>query len=207
MSSTSTTKYLALLIALLLVASCGGVFAVWTFAENPAESKSDSVGISINEYNFVWTPEEILPTDKPGENYITLLGSILDNSKVGLNSSKDVIFDTAERYGIVHCDQNVQGGNLKHLNDVFTSSDQDLDFVISYVSETELHCFMFEDDDVNSGLVDVTPIKVYKTILRYAGGEWYGEESQLGYATIRYLPSSNHIGVLPNEWVRGALPT
>lgn len=203
----STTKYIALLLALLLIASAGGVFAVWRYAEDPAESVHDSVGITIREDNFVWTPEQILPTDKPGENYMSLLGSILDNIKVGLNSSKDVIFDTAKRYGIVHCDQNVQGGNLKHLEDVFTSSDRDLDFVIAYVSDTELHCFMYEDDDIRSGLVGTTLIKVYKTILRFDGNEWYGEESQLGYATIKYLPNSNHIGVIPGEWVRGALPT
>ena len=202
----STTKYLALLLTLLLIASVGGAFAVWTFAEGSPDPQSKNVGITIREDNFVWTPEQILPTDKPGENYMSLLDAILNNRKVGLNSGKDVIYDTAEDYGFVHCDQNVQGGNLKHLNDVFTSSDRDLDFVISFISESELHCFMFEDDDIRNGLVDVTQIKVFKTILRYNGDEWYGEESQLGYATIRYLPDSSHIGVLPGEWVRGALP-
>jgi len=66
---------------------------------------------------------------------------------------------------------------------------------------------MFEDDDINNGLVDTTIIKVYKTILKEVNGEWYGEEAQLGYATIKYLPNSNHIGIIPGEWVRGALPT
>ena len=207
MRSRSTIKFMALLCALLLAASVGGVFAVWRFAEDPAESRSDSIGVAIREENFVWKPEEILPTDKPGENYMTLLDSILNNIKVGLNSSKDVILNTAQEYGIVHCDQTVQGGNLKHLNDVFTASDRDLDFVIEYKSDTELHCYMFEDDDVDSVLVDVTLIKAYKTILRFDGSEWYGEESQLGYATIRYLPNSNHIGILPQEWLRGKPPT
>lgn len=206
MGSRSTTKYLALLCVLLLTASLGGVFAVWTFAEGSPEPQSKSMGITIREDNFVWAPEQILPTDTPGENYMTLLESILNNQKVGLNSSKDVILGAASQHGIVHCDQNVQGGNLKHLNDVFSSSDQDLDFVIAYASDMELHCYMFEDDDIHSGLVGVTNIKVYKTILRYADGRWYGEESQLGYATIQYLPNSNHIGILPAEWVRGNIP-
>lgn len=207
MRGRSISKYLVLLLALMAVASVSGVFAVWMFAEDSPEPRSQSVNIALREDSFVWTPEQILPTDKPGENYLNLLSSILNNGKVGLNSSKDVILSTAQEYGIVHCDQTVQGCNLKHLNDVFTASDRDLDFVIEYKSNTELHCFMFEDDDVDSGFVGTTKIKVYKTILRFDGNEWYGEETQLGYATIQYLPNSSHIGILPADWTRGALPT
>ena len=85
----SITVFLKLLIVLLIVASIGGTYATWRYAEEKAENNNDLMNIKINE--FTWAPEEILPTDKPGENYIELLKSILENNKAGLNSNKDTL--------------------------------------------------------------------------------------------------------------------
>ena len=199
----SITKYIKLLIVLLIVASVGGTYATWHYAEENAENKNDLIKIKIND--FVWAPEEILPTDKPGENYIELLGSILENDKAGLNSNKDVLENAVLKDGIVHSSQNVQGGNLKHL---FTSSaSRELDFLVEYITDDKFAVYMFDNKDVNSGLVNVTLIKVYKTILLQENGVWIGKESQLGYAILRYFKDTNYIAITPSEWVFGNIPT
>ena len=210
MSSGSISKYLALMLSLLLVASVGGVFAIWHFAEEPAETKSGNFGIGINE--FTWKPEEILPDDEEiGKDYLNLLESITNNNKMGLNSGKgNVIKSTAKQYGYVHCDQQVTGGNLKHLKDFFTSADNELDFVIGYGDETTLYVYMFEADAAQNAFAGTTYINVYMTIMKYeaVGGvkKWVAKESQQGYAIVKFMPNSNYRGILPEDWKRGAIP-
>lgn len=45
------------------------------------------------------------------------------------------------------------------------------------------------------------------TIMTVVDGQWIGLESQLGYSTLRYVRNTNHIAILPSEWVKGNLPT
>ena len=207
MRSISTSKYLVLLLALLLIASVSGVFAVWRYANGPVGSQFDNIGLILSE--FVWAPEEILPEDESlGEDYLQLLDSILNNNKMGLNSGKgDTFEDSVRQHVVLHWDQNIQGGNLKHLKDFLTGGARELDYVMYYISDTEFHVYMFENDDVDQGTLNVTQIKVYKTILIYENGKWVGKESQLGYATLKYVPNSRHVGIIPTEWVRGNLST
>lgn len=199
----SITVFLKLLIVLLIVASIGGTYATWRYAEEKAENNNDLMNIKINE--FTWAPEEILPTDKPGENYIELLKSILENNKAGLNSNKDTLENAVLKDVIVHSSQNVQGGNLKHL--FISSASRELDFVVEYIEDDQFAVYMFDNKDVNNGLVDVTFIKVYKTILIQENGVWTGKESQLGYAVLRYFKNTNYIAITPSEWVLGNIPT
>lgn len=77
---------------------------------------------------------------------------------------------------------------------------------LEYINDNEFHAYMYEVYDTINGLVDVTKVVVYKTIFKQQNSEWYGEESQLGYATLRYYKETNKIAILPNEWVRGNLP-
>ena len=113
MRGSFTVRIFMLLLALLLLC-VGGVWASWIYCEEYADPSTDNLGgIGLSE--FVWAPEEILPTDKPGENYLDLLESILNNSKGGLNSSKGTLENAVDKHQLVHSSQNVQGGNLKHL--------------------------------------------------------------------------------------------
>jgi len=202
MRSRSTTKFLALLCALLLAGTVGGVFAIWRYAEDQPLPESEDIGITLSE--FVWTPEEILPTETPGENYMDLLDSILNNVKGGLNSDKDTLEKALLQDMLVHSSQNVQGGNLKHL--FITEASRELDFIIQYISDDEFLLFIFENDDITAGQINVTKIKSYMTILVFENGEWIGRESQLGYATLRYIKDNDYIAIDPSEWVKGDLP-
>ena len=205
MRKGSTMNLMALLCALLLLSSVGGVFAIWVYANGPVEAKNDHIALSLSE--FIWEPEDILPTETPGKNYLDLLDSILNNQKGGLNSKKDTLEAAVRNYHIVHCEQNVPGGNLKHLRDLFTEKSNKLDFLVQYITDDEFHVYMFETDDVESGTVNVTQIKVYKAIVAYDGTRWDAKEAQFGYTTLRYLASNDsYVAIDPTEWVQGSLP-
>ena len=204
MGSGSTTKFITLLCALLILSSMGGAFAAWSYASAPTDARNSSAGLSLAE--FIWAPEDILPTETPGENYMDLLTSLLENSKGGLNSGKDTLEKAVRKYHVVHCEQNVTGGNLKHLRDLFTDKSEMLDFIVQYKTDTEFHVYIFETDDVEQGTVDVTQIKVYKTILLLEKGKWAAGESQFGHAPLRYLSGTSYIAINPTEWVKGPLP-
>lgn len=197
-----TSRIFMFMLLICFIASISGVFGIWIFMEEPAEPQKESFGPSLSE--FTWQPEEILPSDKIGENYLILFESILNNNKGGLNSSKGTLENAVLVNKLVHSSDNVQGGNLKHL--FTTEESKDLDFIIEYVNNNEFNAYMYETYDTVNGLVDVTKITVYKTIYKKENGEWYGDESQLGYAILRYYKETNKIAILPNEWVKGNLP-
>ena len=188
------------IFAIIFTATTSGVFATWYFAENPVTSASDSVGANIVE--FVWKPEEILPSETPGQNYIDLFESILNNDKAGLNSNKGVLEDAVinDSDGIVHSEQNVQGGNLKHL--FITNESRDLDFIMEYISDTEFHAYMYKSSDVTGGAAGVTRVKVYMTIYVKQNGTWIGQETQFGYATVQFFPGSSRLSIDPDTWSR-----
>ena len=192
-------RYVALICALLTLILVGGVFAVWKFYYVP-EPKYENISFSVS--GFEWTPEEILPTEKPGQNYMDLLDSVLNNSKAGLNTSKGVLKNAVlnDKDGLVHSTQNVQGGNLKHL--FITEEARELDFVIKRVSNTEFHIYMYETEAVENGTLGSTKVKVYMTILALENGTWIGRESQFGYATVQTLPSSSTVAIDVNTWAK-----
>ena len=191
--------FLGVLAAFTLLSSVGGTYAVWRFAEEPALSVSDSQSIHLSE--FVWEPEEILPTVQPGQNFLDLYNSILENNKAGLNGSKDVLENAVIKAddGLLHCNENVQGGNLKHL--FITSASRELEFVMERVTNTTFNLYIYRQADTN-GAMGVTRIEVYKTILKKTNGEWIGEETQFGYATLQYFPGTSVRSIDTSTWSR-----
>ena len=198
----SAYKFMMMLIFMVIAASMTGVYGVWIFSNEKTAEEKDNVTLKISE--FTWAPEEILPTDNPGENYLVLFESILNNSKGGLNSSKDTLEKAVLENLLVHSSQNVSGGNLKHL--FTTSESKELDFLVKYISDTEFHLFMYEHQATISGLVGVTNIVVYKTIVVYENKEWIGQQSKVGYAKLAYFDNSSVVAIDTDTGVRGTLP-
>ena len=188
----------ALLCFMIFFTSIGGTYATWFFAEEPSDSVNNTASLTLSE--FTWEPEEILPTVTPGQNYLTLHTSILDNGKNGLNSSKDALEKTIIKERLLHNTHNIQGGNLKHL--FIDAECRELNFIIQYVSDTEFHLYMYKEDDVKTGAVGTTEIQVYKSILNKKNNKWIGSEAQFGYAKIQYLPDTNIIAIDINSWYR-----
>ena len=100
-------RYTAFLCCLFFLATVGGMFATWYFAEDAAKPVTGVAGITLSE--FVWEPEEILPTESElGENHLALIELVLNENKkgYGLNyDSKNVLEGYLDRYGVVFSNQ------------------------------------------------------------------------------------------------------
>ena len=195
-----TTTVLSVILSVMLsFAVIGGVYANWHYAEEPAESATTGLGVAINE--FIWKAEEILPTVKPGQNYLDLHEAIINNAKAGLNGSKDSLEEAVikEKNSFIHSGYNLHGSNMKHL--FITEACKELDFVLAYYSDTEFHLFIFKISDTKEGVVGVDKISVYKSILKKANGVWESEEVQMGFATTKRL-NSNTIIIDHKSWYR-----
>ena len=194
----STIAFSAFLFFIVFISSISGVFATWLFAEDPAETVVSSQNITLSE--FYWKPEEILPSVTPGQNYLDLHASILDNDKAGLNSSKGTLENAVvkDSDGLLHCDQNIQGGNLKHL--FTTQESKELDFLIKYVSGNEFLVYMYKNYDVYNAAIGVTRIQVYVTTYIKSNNTWAGKETHVGTALVQYLPNSNVVAIDVDTW-------
>ena len=192
--------FFVFLSAMILFASTSGAFATWMFAEEPSLSIQTTQNVVISE--FVWEPEEILPTVTPGQNFLDLYQSILENDKGGLNGSKDTLEDAVlkDKDGLVHGEQNVQGGNLKHL--FVTQASRELNFLVEYVSDTEFLLYIYKEEDAQTGAINATRIQVYKTFLFQENGVWAGTETQVGTALVAYLPGTSVRSIDVESWVR-----
>ena len=196
----SATLLFAILFSIISFASVGGAFATWFLAEDPSPIVKQSQNITISE--FVWLPDEILPSVTPGQNYLDLHQSILENVKGGLNSSKDTLEDAILRDsdGLLHSSQNVKGGNLSHL--FITQACRELDFIAQYVTDSEFLIYMYKSDDTLNGTVGTSRMQVYKTIYIKENGDWSGKETQLGTAVIQFFPNSSTLAIDVNTWTR-----
>ena len=193
-------KLLVFIMACSMLFSVGGVFATWQFAEDVPDAVNKAQGIYLSE--FVWAPEEILPDVTPGQNYLDLHQSILENVKGGLNSSKDTLENAILRDsdGLLHSSQNVQGGNLSHL--FITQACRELDFIAQYVTNSEFLVYMYKSSDTLNGTVGTSRMQVYKTIYVKTNGEWSGQETQLGSAIIQFFPNTNILAIDVATWTR-----
>ena len=180
----SIMRYMSLLCCLLLFVSIGGVFATWYFAEDPAKSVTDSMKITLSE--FVWKPDEILPTESEiGENHLALIELILNerDKGYGLNyDSKNVLEGYLDKYGVVFSNQKVSGGNLKFVSD---ETDQ-LYYCVEKVSDTVYYAYTFTRNDLSMAMGTYTAIPVYRTVLKKTD-EWDATRSYFGYAQVKPL--------------------
>ena len=75
-------RYVWLLCCLIMIGSVGGVFATWYYADGTVSDVNGNLGVSLSD--FVWEPEEILPTESEiGENHLALIELILNENEKG----------------------------------------------------------------------------------------------------------------------------
>jgi len=182
------TKYLCCALSLLILAMVSGTFATWEYASQPATPVTQTYPFLFEE--FYYAPEEVIPggsIEAPlGQNHLALIEMILNEPSYGLNATKKpIIHNVLKNPGnAIYCDQNVQGGNLKHLMIEASTSTEQLYFVISKVSNTEYHAFTLLYNDLRNGAIG-SEISVYKTVLeKGTDGVWRAPRSYVGYAEI-----------------------
>ena len=85
---------------------------------------------------------------------------------------------------VIYGDQNVQGGNLKHLM-IDSSAVDRLTFLIVRISATEYHTYTYVSADVSGGLPGQSRVHVYRTVMKKGdNGVWSAPASYEGYATV-----------------------
>jgi len=181
-------RYISLLCCLFLLATTGGVLATWYFAEGSAKSVTDTMSITLSE--FLWKPDEILPTESEiGENHLALIELILNENEkgYGLNyDNKNVLEGYLNRYGVVFSNQKTSGGNLKFVSD---ETDQ-LYYSIEKISDTLYYAYTFSVNDLRMAMGTNTAIPVYRTILEKTD-KWRAPRSYFGYAQTKPLRDMN----------------
>ncbi len=201
------SRYLSLGLLLLLVLSCTGVYASWRYATFYTVTDAPDTHLDLQE--FTWQSDDILP-DTPedsemGNNYMLLLEQVKNNVKMGLNGSKDALFDNIKKNLVLHSDHNVQGGNLKHL--FITSECRMLDFVLHYISDTELHLFLYENATLSGATADKSIIQVYRVVIKLSNGVWDDTGTVVGHSTVRKLSGISDLTISPTEWMPGTPTT
>ena len=184
-------KVKAILVCAILgvfVFSTTGVFATWKYAEVSPEDKDLGVNLAVNE--FVYKPEEILPddeqADKLGQNHLQLIENLLWVDSYGLNETKKpIIHNLLENVGdVVYGQQNVQGGNLKHIFVDLSAESAKLMFVVEKVTDIQYMAYTFVYAAVTINTVG-TYIEVYKTqIDKGTDKVWLATQSWLGEARV-----------------------
>ena len=177
------------LIFLVLAMVVPGVYGNWSYyIDSPVVDEANR-GIILG--GFYYNSQEILPDSsediKNKENHYLLIENILNHNKYGLNSNdKEVIHNyLGEDGNILYGQQNVSGGNLKHVL-VKNTSAENVQFVITRISATEYHAYTYKVADLN-GTAMGSYLEVYKTILVYGEhedgeAEWHLHGSLHGYA-------------------------
>ena len=190
-------KRLSVIVVFIIVVASlfatTNVYAFWSYTEPVGESSYLMGSVGMGE--FIFTPEEVLPGDKEatslGENHLNLVNNIVSHVDYGLNATKKPIVRKLLEDGVpvVYCDQNVSGGNLKHM--MIGSNDVDsLMFCVEYVTATEYNAYTFSGNLVERPNVGVI-IDVYKTVIVKNGTRWTADRSYLGKAEIAVVYASS----------------
>lgn len=183
--------YSVTVLFLVVCMVIGSVFATWAFADLSPDPQNTNNLIDISA--FMYAPEEILPDEEESaelqKNHMDLLYNILHHRKYGLNKS-DTLDNAVERFQILFSQENISGGNLKHL--FTTKESQLLDFAIEYITDTEFVLYTFETEDVESGTPESTWVTVYKVVLAYTNGKWDAAGAVEGSALVTEFETSNN---------------
>ena len=189
-------KHLPVLCLLLLIVSLAlipGVSASWKYSGETLEQQNTNLSMVMDE--FYYAPEEVLPGDDGAtelhQNHYNLVTNIVNHVTYGLNAtSKPIVRKLLEDgAGVVYSNQNVQGGNLKHM--LLSSSDvEKLMFAVEYVTATEYHAYTFASTYVTSNNVG-NYIVAYKTVMvKGENGKWVATTSYVGQAQVFRTPVS-----------------
>ncbi len=187
-----------IIIAVLIMVSTlvVGVNAEWIYPDMSINFGEEAdFNVELNEFEY--TPEEVLPGGdnneqiEVGENHLLLIKNIVDHITYGLNAtSKPIVRELLEDgVAVVYSNQNVSGGNLKHMLIDDSSMDR-LDFAVKYETDTLYSTFTFASMYLYDSYVGQT-IDVYKTDMVYENGKWVAKRSSKGTVKVANVKGGN----------------
>lgn len=184
MTKLAIFKKLTIVLVVVILLSISGVYANWVYPM----SMLSNYTMTITPRAFKWEGSDVLPDDDQnaiGENHIVLLENILFEANYGLNADKKpIIHNLLNNAGdVVYCQQNVKGGNLKHLmidnTDAFS-----LLFQVEYVSDSEYVIYTYSAPLIREASVG-DYIEVFITTAKIDGdGIWQAVSSSVGEAKV-----------------------
>ena len=193
-------KRLPLILIVIICLICPlfvSLNAEWMYPDMSLTLEKDS-NINVDLIEFEYTPEEILPGGdnneqvQVGQNHLLLIKNVVDHVTYGLNATdKPIVRELLEDGATaVYSNQNVSGGNLKHMliND---SSMEALDFAVKYENATFYSTFTFESKWINSNSNIGKEIEVYKTDMINENGTWVAKRSYKGTAKVARVTAKN----------------
>ena len=194
----------ALLLSMLVfIGMISGVYATWVFTETAPVEQYGEIYVNVNAFNY--TPEAVLPSDpeadKLGQNHLDLIKKILYEASYGLNATKKpIIHNLLNKTGdVIYCEQNVQGGNLKHLMIDGTNASKLL-FQIEYISDTSYFTYTYRSVDAKDNPLG-TEIEVYKTLMSKTGtNPWTAVYSYIGTAKTMRVPNYSFNAIDSSTW-------
>ncbi len=194
------SKRLPLIILVIILMLCPLVVSLnaeWIYPDMSLSLEKDS-DINVELIEFEYTPEEILPGGnnneqvQVGQNHLLLIKNVVDHVTYGLNAtSKPIVRELLEDGATaVYSNQNVSGGNLKHML-IQDSSMEALDFAVKYETSTFYSTFTFESKWISSNSNVGKEIDVYKTDMIYENGTWVAKRSYKGTAKVARVTVKN----------------
>ena len=171
------------------------VLAVCTFSFSSVNAKwfygaslpVESISTSYKLVDFYWEGSGNLPGDEQdteyGENHMELLQKVINDLRYGLNAEHSILHNYLEEMGdILYSEQQVSGGNLKHLMIDGTGA-YALLFQIEFVSETEYNVYTYKQEDTEDYKIGEN-IEVYFTKVSKINGKWDGVKTEIGVAKL-----------------------
>ena len=194
--SNRVLRCIALFCCVVILGSFGGVYATWLYAQANADSIEANVDSDLVE--FVWKPENLLPTESQiGENHLALIDLIMNEKSkgYGLNyDKKNVLESYLNDEGYIFSNQKTSGGNVKFVSD----DTNQLYYCIEKVTDTMYYAYTFAYSELAAAGGTSSTITVYRTVLEKTD-KWRAPRSYLGYApTIKLsdMGASNMSGTL-----------
>ena len=184
MKAVKIIKTVAIIACVAIILGITGVSATWKYAKTPA----DYADGGFHSHLLFWNGVEDIPENPNvlGENHRALIINILEEASYGLNATKKpVIHETLSYDGaVIYAEQNVQGGNLKHVL-IDGSTAEKLLFQIHRENSTHYTCVTYRKQDLDNATLDSTRVDVFVTIMREGSdGVWSAIESYAGTATV-----------------------
>lgn len=142
-------RLLSLSLTLLLVVSAGGVYGIWKFAEDPAETIRQNMSFVLGD--FTWEGSDILPDDIPGEDHAwlvkNLVSGVADEKSIGLDNPNSALNE--------YINDRLQGGlgwkrdyfgsmavtGNTEIENLFGAAAEGLSFIIQVKSDTEYYIY------------------------------------------------------------------
>lgn len=179
-------RFVTLLLVVISMA-VPGIFAYWQYSHLAPDPEENAIFTDLAVFDY--PPEQVVPDDdlssSLGENHLELINTIAYEESYGLNATKKpIIHNYLKKPGdVIYCNQNVQGGNLKHLMVDSSSASDKLYFVVMEISDTEYHVFTTRYSDITDNSIG-TRIVAYKTVMIEENGEWSARSSYYGTAEV-----------------------